>query len=170
MVYMQNLMDHSLPDPVEIIEKYGGIVQTSGVIERNLEDGLMVVGGAAGYVNPITGAGIVSGYWSGKIAGQAAAKGLKRSDVSREGLSEFKRESHALLDEPFDKTLALRVAYDKLGSSEFEGLYRLVDKYAITSGFKKRRMLKAALRAILQHPNLGGFFLKFAQARDALTL
>ncbi len=170
MYYMQNLLQHSLQDSNEIIERYGGIVQTSGVIKRNLEDGLMTVGGAAGYVNPITGAGIVSGYWSGKIAGQAAVTGLKRADVSKEGLDGFRRESHALLDEPFDRTLSLRIAYDKLGRSEFEGLYRLIDRYAITNGFKKRRMLKAALRAIIQHPNLAGFFLRFARARDALTL
>ncbi len=170
MYYMQNLMQHSNLDSAEIAERYGGIVQTSGVIKRNLDDGLMIVGGAAGYVNPITGAGIVSGYWSGKIAGQAAATGVEKGDVSKEGLALFKRESRALLDEPFDKTLALRISYDKLGNSEFDGLYRLVDRYAITNGFKKRRMLKAALRTIIQHPNLAGFFYRFARARDALTL
>jgi digeranylgeranylglycerophospholipid reductase len=170
MYYMQNLLKYGLEDSMEIAERYGGIVQTSGVIKRNLEDGLMVVGGAAGYVNPITGAGIVSGFWSGKIAGQAAATGLKKDDVSKEGLAEFKNHSHASLDEPFDRTLALRIAYDKLGGSEFDGLYQLVDKYAITSGFKRRRMLKAAIRAVIQHPNLAGFFFSFARARDAMTL
>ena len=148
----------------------GGIVQTSGAIKRNLEDGLMVVGGAAGYVNPFTGAGIVSGYWSGKMAGQAAVTGFKRHDLSREGLSGFRDKSQSLLDMPFDKTLALRVAYDRLGRGDFEGLYRLVDKYAITSGFKRSRMLKAAVRAVIQHPNLAGFFIRFALARDALIL
>jgi digeranylgeranylglycerophospholipid reductase len=170
MFYMQNLLRYGLGDSLEVAERYGGIVQTSGVIRGNFEDGLMVVGGAAGYVNPITGAGIVSGYWSGKIAGQAAVTGLKKDDVSKEGLAEFKSRSRAYLDEPFDRTLALRIAYDKLGGSEFEGLYQLVDKYAITNGFKRRRMLKAALRAIIQHPNLAGFFLRFARARDAMTL
>jgi len=170
MYYMQNLLEHGLRDSGEIAERMGGIVQTSGVIKRNLEDGLMVVGGAAGYVNPVTGAGIVSGYWSGKIAGQAAVAGFRRHDLSKEGLAEFRNKSQQLLAEPFDKTLALRIAYDKLGRREFEGLYRLVDKYAITNGFKKRRMLKAAVRTVIQHPNLAGFFLRFARARDALTL
>lgn len=170
MHYMQDLLQYGLRHSAEITERMGGIVQTSGVIEKNLDDGLMVVGGAAGYVNPITGAGIVSGYWSGKIAGEAAVNAFRKNDLSKEGLIEFRIKSRTLLDEPFDKTLALRVSYDKLGAPEFDGLYHLVDKYAITKGFKKRRMIKAAVRAVIQHPNLAGFFWRFAKARDAMTL
>lgn len=170
MYYMQNLLGYGLRDSGEIVERMSGIVQTSGVIKRNFEDGLMIVGGAAGYVNPFTGAGIVSGYWSGKMAGQAAVTGFRRHDLSKAGLAEFRNSSHSMLDEPLDKTLALRVAYDRLGRGDFEGLYRLVDKYAITNGFKRRRMLKAAVRAVIQHPNLAGFFIRFARARDALIL
>ncbi len=169
MYYMQNILQYGLSGPSEVTERMGGIVQTSGVIRGNLGEGLMVVGGAAGYVNPITGAGIVSGYWSGKIAGQTAAAALSGGDISY-NLAGFRNKTRTLLDAPFDKTLALREAYDKLGSLEYQALYQLVDKYAITNGFKKRRMIKAALRTMLQHPSLAGFFWKFAMARNALTL
>ena len=84
MFYMQNLIEKGLSEPIEIAERYGGIVQTSGVIPQNFDDGLMVVGGSAGYVNPITGAGIVSGYWSGKMAGIAAAEAFRQNDFSKE--------------------------------------------------------------------------------------
>lgn len=170
MYYMQNLLEYGLQNPAEIAERMGGIVQTSGVIRQNVADGLMVVGGAAGYVNPITGAGIVSGYWSGKIAGQAAVDAFKKNDITVRGLMEFSGSSQRLLDLPFDKTLSLRIAYDKLGGREFESLYRLVDKYAITKGFKRRSMLKAAVHAVIQSPILAGFFWKFARAREAMTL
>lgn len=168
--YMQKLLQFGISGEPQVVERMGGIVQTSGVIRNNIADGLEVVGGAGGYVNPITGAGIVSGFWSGKLAGQAASDALRIGEFSKAAFEGFKRSSRALLDLPFDRTLALRIAYDRLGPSEFASLYRLVDKYAITKGFKKRSMIRAAITAVLRQPSLASFFWRFARARDALTL
>jgi digeranylgeranylglycerophospholipid reductase len=56
-----------------------------GMIEKIYDDNIMVVGDAAGQVNPLTGEGIVPGMIGGKCAGQVAAQAIKE-DCSKKFL------------------------------------------------------------------------------------
>lgn len=60
-----------------------------GVIEQRYGDNIMVVGDAAGFVNPLTGDGIHGAMLSGMYAGQVASKAIKNGDYSREFLKEY---------------------------------------------------------------------------------
>ncbi|MBC7090279.1 MAG: NAD(P)/FAD-dependent oxidoreductase, partial [Methanobacteriales archaeon] len=52
-----------------------------GMPKKLVTDGLMVVGDAAGQVNPLTGGGIISGMTGGMLAGKVAAEAIKDDDT-----------------------------------------------------------------------------------------
>jgi flavin-dependent dehydrogenase len=58
---------------------------------RLVSDGLLVAGEAAGFVGPLTGAGIALALESGSAAGRIAASGLTGGDVSRHRLDAYGR-------------------------------------------------------------------------------
>lgn len=76
----------------KIIKKNGGICPVSGTLDKIVENGLMLVGDAAGQLIPMTGAGIHSGIEAGKIAGRVAAQAVKEHNVSAERLNEYHKE------------------------------------------------------------------------------
>jgi len=57
----------------------------------------MVVGDAAGQVNPLTGGGIISGMTGGMCAGQVAAQAIKE-DCSKKFLKQYHKMAHDELD------------------------------------------------------------------------
>lgn len=67
----------------------GGICPVSGTLEKIVNNGLMLVGDAAGQLITMTGAGVHSGVAAGKIAGEVAAEAVKEGDVSSTRLSEY---------------------------------------------------------------------------------
>lgn len=54
--------------------------------------GILVVGEAAGLVDPLTGEGIAFALESGQLAAEAAAEALRRNDYSKNGLYEYERQ------------------------------------------------------------------------------
>ncbi len=73
----------------EILRVSGGVCPVSGVFERIVDDGVMLVGDAAGQMIPMTGAGIHTGVEAGKIGGEVAAKAISEGDTSGKRLEEY---------------------------------------------------------------------------------
>lgn len=63
---------------------------------RTHADRIMVVGDAAGLVNPLSGEGISSGMESGELAARVALKSLAAGDFSSDFLSTYTRELQAM--------------------------------------------------------------------------
>jgi digeranylgeranylglycerophospholipid reductase len=76
----------------KILKKNGGICPVSGTLDKIVDNGLMLVGDAAGQLIPITGAGIHSGIEAGKMAGHVAAEAIKEEDFSYKRLSAYRKE------------------------------------------------------------------------------
>ncbi|WP_295723420.1 NAD(P)/FAD-dependent oxidoreductase [uncultured Methanobrevibacter sp.] len=72
--------------PVEI--NVGGD-PVGGMPKKIYDDHIMVVGDAAGQVNPLTGGGIISGMTGGMYAGQVAAEAIKDEDYSAKYLKKY---------------------------------------------------------------------------------
>jgi digeranylgeranylglycerophospholipid reductase len=91
--YLKDFMEQ---DPrfrnAQILKTNGGICPVSGVLDRVVMDGLMLVGDAAGMLIPMTGAGIHSGIESGKMAGRVAVKAIEEGDVTERRLSAYRDE------------------------------------------------------------------------------
>jgi len=74
-------------------------------------DGMLLVGEAAGLVNPLTGEGIDFALESGEIAAEFAVDALRRGDVSRRGLSEYDHLLRRKFQSLFVATTWLRRLY-----------------------------------------------------------
>lgn len=97
----------------EAVEMNVGGDPVSGIHKTISGDNILIVGDAAGTVNPLTGGGISSGMCSGMFAGQVAAKAIKEGDLSAKRLKEYDK----LID-------------DELG--EDDRLYSKVQEYMLT--------------------------------------
>ncbi len=62
----------------------------SGMLEKIVDDNLMLVGDAAGQLIPMTGAGIHSGIEAGKIAGNEAVSAIVGEDTSANRLNQYR--------------------------------------------------------------------------------
>jgi geranylgeranyl reductase family protein len=62
-------------------------------------DGALLIGDAAGFINPITGGGIHNAIISSELAAQVADKALQTGDTSYEGLKLYEQQCH---DEMWD--------------------------------------------------------------------
>ncbi len=56
---------------------------------KRTDDGLMLIGDAAGFVNPLTGGGIYNAILSGIKAAQIGVKALIEKDCSRKRMGEY---------------------------------------------------------------------------------
>jgi geranylgeranyl reductase family protein len=57
-------------------------------------DGAILVGDAAGFINPLTGGGIHNAMISANLAGQTIIDALQNGDTSREGLKVYEKQIH----------------------------------------------------------------------------
>jgi len=76
-------------DGAEVLKRNGGVTPCSGMLDRIVDDSLMLVGDAAGQLIPCTGAGIHSGVEAGRMAGEVAARAVAKGDTSASSLSEY---------------------------------------------------------------------------------
>jgi len=73
----------------EVLLVNGGLCPVSGTIARIVDNGVMLVGDAAGQLIPLTGAGIQTGVEAGKMAGEVAAEAVEEGDTSAEKLQRY---------------------------------------------------------------------------------
>ena len=112
----------------------------------------MVVGDAAGQVNPLTGGGIISGMTGGMCAGQVAAQAIKE-DCSKKFLKQYDKMAHDELDHEIKRykkvqEYLLTLSDDELNSiaHAFEG--ESFDKISTTEIVKK--LIKVSPKALLK--------------------
>ena len=111
----------------EAVELNVGGDPVSGIHKNISDDNLLIVGDAAGTVNPLTGGGISTGMCSGMLAGQVAARAIKDGDLSKKRLKEYDK----LIDE-------------ELG--EDDHLYSKVQEYMLTLKDKELDKLAVAFQ------------------------
>ncbi|HED10945.1 MAG TPA: NAD(P)/FAD-dependent oxidoreductase [Caldithrix abyssi] len=70
-------------------EPRGWNLPVGSLHRKNHGDGFMLLGDAAGLIDPFTGEGIGNALYSGKFAAETAFRALLRDDVSEESLKEY---------------------------------------------------------------------------------
>ncbi|RAP48755.1 MAG: digeranylgeranylglycerophospholipid reductase [Methanosphaera sp. rholeuAM6] len=91
--------NHDLAN-AQIVEMNVGGDPIGGLVEERYDDNIMVVGDAAGFVDPLTGDGIRTAMLSGKYAGIVASKSVKAGNYSKDFLKEY----YILTEENIGKT------------------------------------------------------------------
>jgi len=144
----------------QIIDYRGAPVPIGGIISRNVVDGAILVGDAAGTVIPFTGAGIHSSIAAGLVAGRVAARAAKEGDNSERRLREFDAE----YEEPWgrrirDSLRAMKV-FERLEDRDLDELAGVLgpqDVVDLANGLN----LRSVAAKLLSHPRLA---LKVARA------
>jgi digeranylgeranylglycerophospholipid reductase len=89
--YLKKFIDSDLRfKDAKILRRNGGVTPVSGMLDKIVDDNLMLIGDAAGQLIPMTGAGIHSGIESGKIAGKEAVEAIVGEDTSAKRLSQYR--------------------------------------------------------------------------------
>ena len=82
----------------QAVEMNVGGDPVGGMTKKLYGDNFLVVGDAAGQVNPLTGGGIISGMTGGMFAGKVAAEAIKEDDCSKKFLKKYDKLAHGELD------------------------------------------------------------------------
>jgi digeranylgeranylglycerophospholipid reductase len=126
----------------EIINANGGVCPVSGVFEKIVDDGVMLVGDAAGMMVPMTGAGIHTGVAAGKIAGEVAAHAVHSGDVSGGVLEEYVKRFDADWGSRIRDAGKMLRMFDKFNDEHFNTIAEVIepdDIINLTNGLNVKR-------------------------------
>jgi digeranylgeranylglycerophospholipid reductase len=138
--YLNNFIKNPKYNDGKIIEINVGGVPLSGNIEQTYTDGLMVVGDAAGHVNPITGGGIDLATICAKIAGQVASEAINNNDTSSKFLKKYEDLWKEEIGDLIKTNLKYRKIFDKLTDDELNTLAKFLKGKDLDS-ISKRSLL-----------------------------
>lgn len=144
--YLKKFTDKLDATPVEL--NIGG-VPLSGPIDKTYTDGLLVVGDAAGQVDPLTGGGIHITASCAKIAGKIAAEAVKKEDTSANALEKYDTLWRNKFEDGFKLSLKYRKTADKLTDKDMNALAEYFDTIE-TENFSKI----GAIKFLGKHPHL----------------
>ena len=117
----------------KIIEINVGGVPVSGNIKKTYADGLMVVGDAAGHVDPITGGGIDLTTSCAKIAGLVAVEAINKGNSSSKFLKIYEDRWKEEIGDKIKRSLKYRKIMDKINDEELNTLARFLKEKDLNS-------------------------------------
>jgi digeranylgeranylglycerophospholipid reductase len=82
----------------------------------------MIVGDAAGHVNPLTGGGIITALEAGMYAGEVAAAAVKEDNFSEKRLMEYQEKCKTEIGDSFDKYLKTKDYMLSLSDSDLDSI------------------------------------------------
>ncbi len=107
----------------EVLEEVAGMVTVSLPLERTGMPGLLLVGDAARFIDPVTGGGILNGCLSGKYAGELAAEAVKDGDVGNPLVTAYEKRWRARLEESLYRNYLIK---EKLRTMEDDLINRII--------------------------------------------
>lgn len=128
--YLKKFISGMDATPVEL--NVGG-VPVSGPIERTYTDGLIVVGDAAGQVEPFTGGGIHITTYCGRVAGEVAAKAIETGNTSANFLIKYEKRWKDEIGKDLEDSLKYRKILDHLSDEEINILAKFLKEEDLES-------------------------------------
>ena len=144
--YLKKFVSKFDATPVEL--NIGG-VPLSGPMDKTYNDGFLVVGDAAGQVDPITGGGIHITASCARIAGEVAAEAIKEENVSSMSLKRYDELWRDEFEDNLKTSFKFRKAFDKLSDSDMNALAEFFEN----NDLEKISKL-TTLKFLGKHPNL----------------
>jgi digeranylgeranylglycerophospholipid reductase len=124
-----------------------------GMIKKMSDDNILVVGDAAGQVNPLTGGGIISGMTCGMFAGTIAAKAIEEKDYSAKRLSEYDNMCKDHLGDKMKKYLKTKDYLSSLSNDELNSIasaFQDVEFKEISTSELIKNLVKVSPKALLK--------------------
>jgi len=157
----QFIKEHpSLFSKAEIIGVEAAPVTISGVLERIVDDNVMLVGEAAGQVIPFTGGGIHSSIAAGTMAGETAVKALEEENLSRSRLRKYAERYDEHWGKRIRDSLKALHVIERLSDDDLNALVDILEPQDIIN-LVNGTDIAAVARKFLRHPL---FSLKIAKA------
>lgn len=144
--YLNKFVSKKDATPVEL--NIGGVPVT-GPIKKTYAEGFLIVGDAAGHVDPITGGGIHPTISCARIAGEVAAEAVKKEDSSEKFLKKYHETWRTEIGSALDQSLKYRKMADKLNDDDMNALAEFIETQDLEALSKI-----AVLKFIGKHPNL----------------
>jgi digeranylgeranylglycerophospholipid reductase len=122
-----------------------------GMPKKMVTDNLMVVGDAAGQVNPLTGGGIISGMTGGMIAGKVAAEAINEGDLSEKKLKEYETICRAEIGDSINKYLKVKDYMMTLNDDELNSIadaFKDSDFEKISTAELVKKLVKVSPKAL----------------------
>jgi len=124
-----------------------------GMPKKLVTDNLMVVGDAAGQVNPLTGGGIITGMTAAMLAGKVAAKAIRDGDASKARLREYEKLCHESIGKSIQKYLKVKDYMLSLSDDELDSIaeaFKDVEFEKISTTELVKKLIKVSPRALLK--------------------
>ncbi|MBN2600969.1 MAG: hypothetical protein JXR87_03135, partial [Candidatus Marinimicrobia bacterium] len=110
-----------------VLTTTAGGVPVSKVLDKLVDDGLMVIGDAAHQVNPLTGGGISTAMAAGKMAGLVAANAVIDKDFSAKRLSEYQKQWDKTIGKDIKRLYRLKEWAINLTDTDYEDIAQSLD-------------------------------------------
>ncbi|VVB66733.1 Digeranylgeranylglycerophospholipid reductase [Candidatus Gugararchaeum adminiculabundum] len=130
-----------------IAKTFGGPIPESGPMARTYDDGLLLVGDAAGFTSPLFEGGTSLSLMSGRMAAETAGEAIGKGDISKRALSgyemKWKKEFPA-----YSKLIRGKEALYRLSDSELDYVSSILPQTFSRGGMGNREKLKIGLKLI----------------------
>jgi digeranylgeranylglycerophospholipid reductase len=136
----------------KIVYKCGGITPASGVLNKIVDDNLMLVGDAAGQIVPCTGAGIHSSIEAGKMAGAEAAEAISVGDTSKERLTRYRDKFEKYWGKRIRNSQKIVEMLDKFKDDDLNSLAEIITNDEILALANGEGTAQALARIIARSP------------------
>lgn len=150
--YLERFYSRGLFDGSGVVEIVSGGVPVSGPLEHPYGDGLLLVGDAARFSDPVTGGGIINAMESGAISADVGSEALDEGDVSGERLSAFRDRCMESFGEKLQRHYAVK---EVLGRVDDELLDEMADALK-DADFDKFGVEELVGRVVQERPELLG--------------
>jgi len=136
----------------KVLRRGGGVTPVSGMLEKIVDDHLMLVGDAAGQLIPMTGAGVHSGVEAGKIAGAVAAEAVEEGDLSVERLSEYRTSFEKYWGKRIRDSRRVVEMLDKFNDDDLDALASIVTNEDVLNLANGNDVKKTLARIVKRSP------------------
>lgn len=133
------------------VKPFGGTIPISGPREKTVEDGVILVGDAAGFTSPLFEGGSHLALWSGREAAKVIAKALKEGDLSREKLMPYEKAWKKTFP-PYNKILKGKEALYELSDEEMSFMAQCLPEEL--SDMSPLQKLGIGLKILVKRPAL----------------
>ena len=138
-------------DKAKKARPFGGTIPISGPRDVTVEDGIILVGDAAGFTSPLFEGGSHLALWSGREAANVITGAIQNHDLSKKYLMAYEKAWKKRFP-PYDKILRGKTALYELTDDEMSIMARcLPDELSNMSSFQK---LGIGLKILVRKPIL----------------
>lgn len=149
--YLEKFVDEYCLKEKKRNRAFGGRIPSGGPVAKTYDDGIMLVGDAAGFTSPMFEGGTSLAMTSGKFAAETAAEALKKNDVSKAALAPYEKKWRSTFPN-YAKLVGGKEATYKFTDEELNQVAALIPRDLTTVSQQQR--LSIGLKVLTQAPGL----------------